>query len=82
MDVLLLCRRFISELIKEASVAIKIQRSCNTKVLLDPYSLGFVPDYFKCQRMCDWVVDKEPRSLAFVPDWFVTKEQIGAMASQ
>ena len=77
MDLLLVYRRYISELIKEASVLIKTQRSCNTAVLLDPCSLEFVPDHFKGQEMCDWVVDKEPHSLAFVLDWFVTKKQIG-----
>ena len=77
MDVLLVYRRFISELIKEVSVPTKTQTLCNVEVLLDPCLLEFVPDHFKCQGMCDWVVDKEPRSLTLVPDWFVTKEQIG-----
>ena len=77
MDVLLVYRRFISELIKEVSVPIKTQTLCDVEVLLDPCLLEFVPDHFKCQGMCDWVVDKEPRSLTLVPDWFVTKEQIG-----
>ena len=77
MDVLLVYRRFISELIKEVSVPIKTQTLYNAEVLLDPCSLEFVPDHFKCQGMCDWVVDKELHSLTLVPDWFVTKEQIG-----
>ena len=47
---------------------------CNEVVCIEPYSLEFVPDYFKTQEMCNEAVRKEPYTLRYIPGHRRTQE--------
>ena len=35
----------------------------------NPFTIQYIPDWYKTQKICDKVVVDNPDALEFVPDW-------------
>ena len=64
-------------LIKEISGYLRTHKKCNAVVLIEPYSLAFVPDRFKTEGMCIKAVEADPSDLRYIPDHLKTQEMEG-----
>ena len=51
-----------------------MQEMCKEAVQKDPYTLHYVPGYFKTRKICDAAVKKHPHTLVYDPKHLETQE--------
>ena len=60
--------------VKKIHDHLKTQEMCNEAVLIDPFSLAYVPDHFKTREMGHEAIEVKPYELGYVSDALKTTE--------